>query len=100
MANLEIGQIIKNRYRIDQYLGSGGMADVFRVHDLVRHTDLAIKVMKSDLSEDREFIRRFQGEAKLLMKLQHPNIVRLYDFGQDNNLLFMVLDFIDGQLPV
>lgn len=97
MANLEIGQIIKNRYRIEQYLGSGGMADVFRVHDLVRHTDLAIKVMKSDLSEDREFIRRFQGEAKLLMKLQHPNIVRLYDFGQDNNLLFMVLDFIDGR---
>lgn len=60
MAMLEIGQIIKNRYRVDAYLGSGGMADVYKVFDLTRQVELAMKVLKPDLAEDREFLRRFQ----------------------------------------
>lgn len=72
------------------------MADVYKVYDMQRGTYLALKVLKPELAEDREFIRRFRNEAKLLMKLQHPNIVRLYDFGEDGNIVFMVLEYIDG----
>lgn len=97
MAMLEIGQIIKGRYRVDAYLGGGGMADVYKVFDTTRRVDLAMKVLKQDLAEDREFLRRFRGEAKRYAKLQHPHIVRYYGLEQDERIAFMLLDYIDGR---
>ncbi|MGV8025591.1 MAG: hypothetical protein AB2L18_03435 [Anaerolineaceae bacterium] len=61
-----MGLIIKNRYRVDAYLGSGGMADVYKVFDLTPGVYLVMKVLKPDLAEDREFLRRFQYEANRL----------------------------------
>ena len=94
---LKIGQIIKNQYRVDAYVGSGGMADVFKVYDLNRQVYLAMKILKADLAEDREFLRRFKGEAYRLSKLQHPNIVRFYGLEEEGALAFMLLEFVDGR---
>jgi len=75
------GKILSNRYRVDSFLGRGGMAQVYKVWDNRRMTFLAMKVLHEDLSLDRIFMRRFQREAQTLEKLQHPNIVRFYGLG-------------------
>lgn len=94
--DLLIGRLIKNRYRVDSFIGRGGMADVFKVWDTQRASFLAMKLLHEDLAIDRVFLRRFVREAKTLAKLQHPNIVRFYGLEQDGPLAFILLDFIDG----
>ncbi len=91
-----VGSILKNRYRVDQTLGRGGMAEVFRVFDLQRKVPLAIKVLYEDLAEDEYFLRRFSREGRTLEKLQHPNIVRFYGMAEDKDRVFMLMDFVDG----
>jgi len=95
MANL-IGKILANRYRIDDSLGRGGMAEVYKAWDLERTTFLALKVLRQDLAQDTVFLRRFQREAQTLAKLQHPNIVRFYGMETDDLTVFMLMDFIEG----
>jgi serine/threonine protein kinase/formylglycine-generating enzyme required for sulfatase activity len=90
------GQILNNRYRVLNYLGGGGMADVFQVWDEKRSTHLAMKVLKPDLAEDRVFLRRFKHEAETLAKLKHPAIVRIYDLEEQGALAFILMDWIDG----
>lgn len=96
MADLT-GSILLGRYRIDELAGRGGMSDVYRAFDLQRGYQVAIKVLREDLAEDREFIRRFQHEAATLSKLKHANIVRFYSFEREGFLAFIVMDFISGQ---
>jgi eukaryotic-like serine/threonine-protein kinase len=91
-----IGKTFSNRYRIDESLGRGGMAEVFKAWDQERATYLALKVLREDLSRDRIFLRRFQREAQTLEKLQHPNIVRFYGIERDGLTVFMLMEFIDG----
>jgi serine/threonine protein kinase len=93
---ISVGDLINNRYHVDAFIGKGGMADVYRVFDKGRAATLAMKILKPDLAEDRIFIRRFQREAQTLITLQHPNIVRFYDFEDQENLVFMLMDYIDG----
>jgi serine/threonine protein kinase len=90
------GRILKNRYRIDAYLGRGGMAEVYRAYDTRRSYPVAIKVMHPDLAEDREFVRRFRTEAESLATLAHDNIVRFYSLEKEKLLIFLVMDFVDG----
>jgi len=92
-----IGQILTERYRVDTFLGRGGMAEVYKVWDNHRMTYLAMKVLHQDLAVDRVFMRRFQREAQTLEKLQHPNIVRFYGLERDGRLAFMLLDYIEGE---
>ena len=92
-----IGQIFLQRYRVDAFLGRGGMAEVYKVWDKQRATFLAMKLLRDDLAEDRVFLRRFKREAQTLAKLQHPNIVRFYGLEQDGPLAFMLMDYIDGK---
>ena len=92
-----IGKVLKGRYRVDEVLGHGGMADVYKVYDLQRGVYLAMKVLREDLSEDRVFLRRFQREAQNLAKLQHPNIVRFYGLEQEGPLAFILMDYIEGR---
>nr|MBC8503342.1 serine/threonine protein kinase [Chloroflexota bacterium] len=91
------GKNIQNRYQVNDFLGRGGMAEVYKVWDSKRMTFLAMKVLHEDLALDRVFMRRFQREAQTLAKLQHPNIVRFYGLEQDGRLAFMLLDFIEGE---
>ena len=95
MASL-IGKIINKRYRVEESLGRGGMAEVYRVFDQERGVTLAMKVLREELAEDRVFLRRFQREAQNLAKLQHPNIVRFYGLEQEGALAFILMDYIEG----
>jgi len=97
MAGLE-GRVLSDRYRVDEYVGGGGMADVYKVWDQTRSCHLAIKLLRQSLSEFEEFGERFQREADVLARLQHPNIVRLYGFEQDadEGFAFIVMDYVDG----
>jgi serine/threonine protein kinase len=90
------GRILLDRYQVREFLGRGGMAEVYKVWDAHRSTDLAMKILHEDLAFDRVFMRRFQREADTLAQLQHPNIVRFYGLEQDGPLAFMLLDFVDG----
>lgn len=90
------GHTIKNRYHVVAFLGRGGMAEVYKVWDQRRSTHLAMKVLRADLAEDRVFLRRFQREADTLERLQHPNIVRFYGLEQDDEMAFMLMDYVDG----
>jgi len=91
-----IGEVLAGQYRVDELLGEGGMAVVYKVWDIRRATYLALKLLKRDLAQDKVFIRRFHREAQTLADLQHPNIVRLYGLEQDRDLAFMLLDYING----
>jgi serine/threonine protein kinase len=91
------GKIIAGRYRVDEFIGRGGMAEVYKVWDTRRNTALAMKLLHADLALDRAFIRRFHREAETLSRLQHPNIVRLYGLEQDGEQIFMLVDFIEGK---
>ncbi len=91
-----IGYTLLNRYRLDDQIGEGGMARVFRATDLQRHTVVAIKILRQDLAADRELVRRFRAEARTLAQLDHSNIVHLYDFDQDDQIAFIAMEFIDG----
>jgi serine/threonine protein kinase len=95
MASL-VGMTLKNRYRVDDFLGRGGMAEVYRVYDKQRNVPLAMKLLREDLAEDRVFMRRFAREAQNLTRLQHPNIVRCYGLEQEGRLVYMLMDFIEG----
>ena len=91
-----IGKIIFNRYRVDGFIGRGGMAEVYKVWDQQRATFLAMKLLREDLAQDRIFLRRFQREADTLSKLQHPNIVRSYGLEKDGLLAFLLMDYVEG----
>jgi serine/threonine protein kinase len=95
MADLT-GKVIKNRYRVDELLGRGSMAEVYRVHDLKRGCDLAMKVLREDLAEDNLFIRRFEREGQTLAQLAHSNVVRFYGLDHEGEVVFLLMEFIDG----
>jgi serine/threonine protein kinase len=91
------GKIIAERYRVDEFIGRGGMAEVYKVWDTRRSTTLAMKLLHADLALDRAWLRQFNREAETLARLQHPNIVRFYGLGQDGEQIFMLMDYIDGR---
>jgi formylglycine-generating enzyme required for sulfatase activity/tRNA A-37 threonylcarbamoyl transferase component Bud32 len=95
MADL-VGKVLMGRYRVDQFLGKGGMAEVYKVWDRQRAVYLAMKILHSDFAEDRVFLRRFEREAETLSALEHPYIVRFYGLEQDKGLSFILMDFVEG----
>jgi eukaryotic-like serine/threonine-protein kinase len=93
---LALGTVLKGRYRIDAFLGEGGMAKVYKAWDASRNYSVAVKVLQEDLAEDRDFDQRFQREAQALAKLAHKNIVRFYSFEREDLLAFIVMDYVEG----
>lgn len=91
------GRVLQNRYRVDAFLGRGGMADVYKVWDQQRAVYLAMKILHADLAEDRVFLRRFKREADTLAKLQHPHIVRSYGLETEGRIAFLLMDYIEGE---
>lgn len=91
------GQKINDRYEIIKSIGEGGMANVYLAHDLILDRDVAIKVLRGDLAGDEKFVRRFQREALAASSLSHPNIVEMYDVGEDNGTYYIVMEYIDGK---
>lgn len=90
------GMLISERYEIIEKVGSGGMADVYKAkcHRLNRY--VAIKVLKSEFSSDRSFVNKFRGEAQSAAGLSHPNIVNVYDVGDDDGLHYIVMELVEG----
>ena len=95
MSNL-IGQLLAGRYQIEEHIGEGGMARVYKAWDTQRAAWLALKLLREDLSQDPVFLRRFRREAQTLERLQHPNIVRTYGLEQDDLQAFIVMDLVEG----
>ena len=88
--------ILNNRYRLEERLGSGGMAMVYRARDLTLERTVAIKILRHNLSENSEFRSRFHQEAKAAANLSHPNIVTVHDFGFYASQLFIVMEYVPG----
>ncbi len=92
-----IGRKILNRYQIIEKIGSGGMGVVWKADDLVLDRSVALKVLRSELSEDDDFVWRFRREARAAASLSHSNIVSVYDVGEDQGLHFFVMELVEGQ---
>jgi len=91
------GQKINDRYEIRKLIGEGGMANVYLGYDTILDRDVAIKVLRGDLADDEKFVRRFRREAQSASLLNHPNIVQIYDVGEDDGNFYIVMEFINGQ---
>ena len=91
------GQKINDRYQIIRTIGEGGMANVYLAHDIILDRDVAVKILRGDLAGDEKFVRRFQREAIAASSLAHPNIVEMYDVGEDDGKYFIVMEYIEGR---
>jgi len=91
------GQKINDRYEIIRILGEGGMANVYLAQDTILNRKVAVKVLRGDLANDEKFVRRFQREALSASSLNHPNIVEMYDVGEDDGNFYIVMEYIEGK---
>ncbi|NGZ74006.1 Stk1 family PASTA domain-containing Ser/Thr kinase [Saccharibacillus alkalitolerans] len=92
-----IGQVFSGRYEILERVGGGGMALVYKALDLLLNRFVAVKVLRQQFMHDEEFIRRFRREAQSAASLSHPNIVSIYDVGQDGEVQYIVMEYIEGR---
>ncbi|MBO5449002.1 MAG: Stk1 family PASTA domain-containing Ser/Thr kinase [Ruminococcus sp.] len=91
-----IGKKLDGRYEITELIGVGGMADVYKAHDVMEDRTVAVKILKPEFSQNEEFLRRFRNESKAIAVLSHPNIVKIYDVGFTDEIQFIVMEYIDG----
>ena len=91
------GQKINDRYQIIRMIGEGGMANVYLAHDTILDRDVAVKILRGDLADDEKFVRRFQREAISASSLSHPNIVEMYDVGEDDGQYYIVMEYVEGK---
>ncbi|GEN54194.1 Stk1 family PASTA domain-containing Ser/Thr kinase [Halobacillus faecis] len=89
-------RLLNDRYRVQEMIGGGGMANVYLAHDTILDRDVAIKVLRLEHGNDEEFIARFHREAQSATSLSHPNIVNIYDVGEEDDIYFMVMEYVDG----
>jgi eukaryotic-like serine/threonine-protein kinase len=92
-----IGKRLSGRYKVLEMIGGGGMANVYLAHDMILDRDVAVKMLRLDFANDEDFIRRFRREAQSATSLAHPNIVNIYDVGEENDLYYIVMEYVEGQ---
>ncbi len=92
-----IGSIIAERYKLISKIGSGGTADVFLAQDIKLNRNVAIKILAKTYSFEKNFVARFKKEAQILARLNHPNIVAIYDWGQYEDSYFICMEYVEGQ---
>lgn len=93
---VKIGMIIGDRYEILEKIGTGGMSDVYKAKDHKLNRPVAVKVLKQEFSENANFISKFRIEAQAAAGLMHPNIVNVYDVGEENGIYFIVMELVEG----
>ena len=91
------GKIIGNRYEIIEKIGNGGMATVYKAKDMTLKRNVAVKVLKDEFTTDEEFIKRFNIEAQSAASLTHPNIVSIYDVGNEESIYYIVMELVQGK---
>ena len=93
---MTIGTVLAGRYVIEEIVGSGGMAVVYRAWDRRKKRIVAIKVLRAEYERDSEFVRRFSREAEAASKVSHENIVNMYDVGTEGDTRYIVMEYVDG----
>ena len=94
---LNVGVIVGERYEIAGRVGSGGMADVYKAKDHKLNRFVAMKVLKPEFSADTNFIKKFQREAQAAAGLAHPNIVNVFDVGEDQGINYIVMELVEDR---
>jgi len=92
-----VGQLIGERYELEELVGTGGMSSVYRAHDRLLERDVALKVLHDQFGEDGEHVERFRHEARVVAALSHPNIVTVIDRGEQNGRQFIVFEYVAGE---
>ena len=91
------GDLIADRYELEELVGTGGMSSVFRAHDRQLERDVAVKILHQHYAEDPEYLERFRREARAVARLSHPNIVTVIDRGDDDGRQYIVFEHVDGE---
>ena len=97
MEPTNTSRVLSGRYELSHLVARGGMAEVYRARDQLLDRPVALKVLFPELSVDRSFVERFRREAQAAANLSHPNIVPVFDWGEDNGTYFIVMEFVDGR---
>lgn len=91
-----IGRRLDGRYELLELIGTGGMADIYKAKDITEDRIVAVKILKNEFAGSEDFLRRFRNESKAIALLSHPNIVKIYDVGFNEQIQFIVMEYIDG----
>lgn len=91
-----IGRRLDGRYELLELIGTGGMADIYKAKDITEDRIVAVKILKNEFASSEDFLRRFRNESKAIALLSHPNIVKIYDVGFNEQIQFIVMEYIDG----
>ena len=92
-----VGRLLGGRYRVLDKVGEGGMAVVYKAQCTLLNRIVAVKVLKSQYGNDADFVERFKREAQAAASLSHPNIVNIYDVGNDNGSHYIVMEYVRGE---
>jgi serine/threonine-protein kinase len=92
-----VGEVLSDRYEVEELVGTGGMSSVFRAHDRLLDRKVALKVLHQQYTEDAEYVERFRREARAVAALSHPNIVTVIDRGEHEDRQFIVFEYVDGE---
>ena len=92
-----IGKLFNQRYQIIEKLGAGGTAIVYRGQDTLLNRAVTIKILREEYAGNNDFVRRFRHEAQAVASLSHPNIVAVYDVGFEENMHYIVMEFVEGE---
>nr|MCR4802698.1 protein kinase [Lachnospiraceae bacterium] len=93
---IRTGMFINDRYEIIDKVGSGGMADVYKAKDHRLNRFVAVKILKAEFSNDVKFVEKFRAEAQAAAGLSHPNVVNVYDVGDENDMYYIVMELVEG----
>jgi len=92
-----VGTVLGERYELKEKVGEGGMADVYTAHCRILDRIVAVKILKEEFSQDKSFVNKFRTEALAAARLSHPNIVNIFDVGQEDDTHYIVMEYIEGQ---
>ena len=93
---VKIGMLIGERYEILEKIGTGGMSDVYKATDHKLNRNVAVKVLKQEFSENENFVSKFRVEAQAAAGLMHPNVVNVYDVGEEGGIHYIVMELVEG----
>src|SRR6187551_2494630 len=92
-----VGEVLSDRYELEELVGTGGMSSVFRAHDRLLDRKVALKVLHEQYTADEDYVERFRREARAVARLSHPNIVTVIDRGDDGGRQYIVFEHVDGE---